>query len=94
MQITALSRVQGVVKDFWTEPNTSMLGSRSYRILGNETADAPARLGSLSSDDLLVGPVPLFAISTTPSMDGSGRKSRGVGDPFPVGLFLDVYGLP
>ena len=62
-------------------------------IVGNEIADALAMLGSLPGGDLLVCPVPLSAICTASSMDGSERKSRGIEGTDQVFLFLGIYDL-
>ena len=78
VQITARSRVEGVVEDFWTGPYPSMLGSRACR----NTEHALARLVSLPGADSVVGPEP-----------HSEGKSRGVGGTDRAVVFLDIYGL-
>ena len=52
-----------------------------------------ARLVMLCGLDLLVDPDPLSIVSMASSMNGPGRKSRGVEGTDRVALYLDVYGL-
>ena len=92
-QTDARSREKGVVKDFGPE-RIRLYWLQGYnRILYNETANAPARLGSIFEGNLIVGPVTSICHLYGLSIDELSGKSRGVRETDLDCCVSDIYNL-